>query len=129
MKRDPGSPINDRQPRGTPRDLRRALALHALLLPVWGFTTVLAAFGSPSSGITAFLVAGVVWLVVGVLFYGWWSEGRKDLLGRVVVWAFLWWVLFLLFPLLFITGFRRGFVPPPAELAVPPASSTRSQAS
>ena len=39
------------------------------------------AFGSPSSGVAAFVVAGVVWLAVGVLLYGWWREGRKDLLG------------------------------------------------
>jgi hypothetical protein len=98
----------------TRRDLGRALGLHILLLPVWAFWAAVAALGSPSSGVGSFVFVGAVWLVAGILFYAWWREGRSDLLGRVVVWAFLWWVALLLFPLLFVTGFRRRFVPPPA---------------
>jgi hypothetical protein len=110
-------------PRGRGRrDLWRALGLHALLLPVWGFWAIVASFGSPSSGAGAFWLVAAAWVLVGLLLGTWWNEGRADLVPRVVVWAVFWWLALLLFPLLFIEGFRRGFVP------APPACSRSSEA-
>jgi hypothetical protein len=91
------------------RDLWRALGLHCVLLPLYGFYGL--AGVASGTGWGGFAVLGALWLVVVLLLVIWWSEGREGLGSRVVIWALVVWLTVFLLLLLPWRRTRSWLVP------------------
>lgn len=103
------------------RELRRALAVHVLVLPVYAGWVVLGAFSQFRWA--GALGLGAMWAVVGWYAVRWAEEGRTGVVLRVLAWAALAWFNLLLL-LVVAWPVSRPLLVPPRPVPAPSGAFT-----